>query len=226
MKRKRWSITLAVALLALSVPASAGVLQSDTNSIPAFTGITNMSINFYGITCDADVEFAVYAPNAGASNFDATFGLGADPTGGLEFVYAYQVFNLTAPLATPVTSLTVGLDGDEYNVFSPPVNVGFVAGTGTIAPSASSFVTPGLPTAPTSVRWDFLSPTIPLSTTSDVLFFTSSDGPEWDFGTIGASWSGTSDVPSPMPTTEVPEPATLSLLALGGIACLRRRRRV
>lgn len=225
MKNERWSITLAVALLALTVPASAGVLQSDPNAIGPFTGITNMSASFMGMfSANADVEFAVYAPNAGASNFDATFGTGADPTNGAEFVYAYQVFNLTA-LASPVTSLTVGLDGDEYNVFAPPVNVGFVAGTGSIAPSASYFVMSGQPT-PTSVRWDFLSPTIPITTSSEVLFFTSSDGPEWDNGTIGADWSATSTVPSPMPTTVVPEPATLSLLALGGIACLRRRRGV
>ncbi len=226
MKNERWSITLAVVLLALAVPASAGVLQSDSNAIVAFRGITNMSASFMGMfSANADVEFAVYAPNVGASNFDATFGGGADPTNGAEFVYAYQVFNLTA-LASPVTSLTVGLDGDEYNVFSPPVNVGFVAGTGTIAPSASAFVTPGLPTAPTSVRWDFLSPTIPITTSSEVLFFTSSDGPEWDNGTIGADWSATSTAPSPMPTTAVPEPVTVSLLALGGLACLRRRRGV
>ena len=212
-----------IVLLALGAVASGGVLQADPNALSLWQGITNMHNSFFTLSVNADVEFAVYEPNAGDSNFDATFGPGADPTGGSEYVYAYQIFNLTTD-SSSVTALTVGLDGDEpFNMGTTLGNIGFVAGTGDVSPSAGYLAPSDGLTSPTSARWAFS--VLPVGESSDVLYFTSPAQPESDSATVTGSWPATTQLlPSPS-NTPVPEPTTLGVLALGGLAALIRKQR-
>ena len=155
-----------------------------------------------------DVEYAVYQ----AGDYEDS---GTDPSGGTEYVYAYQIFNDLAGDVL-VSSFSVGLDSA-----ADPDDIGSDAGSGTAggtAPSASAFS--GSP--PTSAVWYFFNDTIdPPGEYSEVLIFTSPNGPQWAPATVMDS--GLSDIqnlPSP-----IPEPATLALMGLGGAFALIRRRR-
>jgi len=204
---------LVVVTWLLSAPASAGpiAIAIDPNAMPAWQGTQQ----FYATTTTSrggvstlrvDVEYAVYEPGH--------YGLsGADPSVGTQFVYAYQIFNDLAG-NVPVSTFSVGLD-PAANV----ANIGFDAGSGTTpggtTPSSSAF-NGGPP--PTSAVWGF-----PLDPPkySTVLLFTSPYGPQWAPGSLlDSGLSDKQNLPSPMP-----EPASLALMALGGVGLLARRRR-
>ncbi|KKN64605.1 hypothetical protein LCGC14_0489820 [marine sediment metagenome] len=204
----------AIVLLALGAAARGGDLEADPNALSSWQGSTNMYNSFFTIlSVNANVDFAVYEPGKFTTSFP-----GAAPIGGSEYVYAYQIFNLTTD-SSPVTALTVGLDGDEP--FNTGANIGFVASTGDVSPSASYLVAPSdgsLP--PTSARWAFS--VLPVGKSSDVLYFTSPAVPEaeGDSATVTGSWPATEKLPSP-----VPEPTTVGVLALGALAVLIRKQR-
>lgn len=219
-----------VVVLLLAATANAvTVLPADANAMGPWQGSVHVFGQLASFAVEADVDFAVYAPSPGASNFDATFGLGADPTGGTEYVYAYQVFNVTTgSISDTITEFQIGLDGDETltgnPAASPPDQLGhvfFVDGTGDVSPSSALLSDPTGTPAPTAAVWSFLSVLIPSGQSSDVLLFTSPDGPEWDSATVGGDWTASGDVPSP----GVPLPATLALLTAGSSMLLARRRR-
>ena len=204
-------VVMTAALLGCAGLALAAPLVSDPNALAAWQGTQR----FYdtdggGATLDVDVEYAVYAPgNYGLS--------GTDPSSGAHYVYAYQVFNDLLG-NVPVSSFSVGLD-PTANV----ANIGSDAGSGTpggTAPTASAFS--GSP--PTSAVWYFYLNTIdppPANEYSTVLLFTSPYGPKWmPASVMDGGLSAQQDLPSP-----TPEPATLALMALGGVAALIRRRR-
>jgi PEP-CTERM motif len=192
------------ALLGGAGAAQAGLLSANSGgAIAAFTGSQLFDDNFIGFTVSANVDYAVFAPGA----FGVAFP-GQDPSGGTDYVYAYQISNLD----TDISKMTVGLDGDE-----PLGAVGFVSDVGLVDPSAALYVGAG----PSSTAWDFDPGTLTNGTSSAILIFTSAAAPELDSTTVAAGWSNSNDLPSP-----VPEPATLSLVALGvATGCYGRRRR-
>ena len=216
--------------------ASAGVLATDLNAIEEFRGSVNLSEDWSGFPfffgegywINADVDYAVYARNEGDSYFDMTFGTGADPSDGADFVYAYQVFNL-ASLSQPIWSFTVGMDGNEYAPTVVPEFIGYVGGYG-VAPNGSRFVPADGSIPPHSARWDYdASPHLPVDQASTILFFTCPSGPEWDNGTVKSGspklMSAKDSVPSPTEAVPIPEPMTMALFGLSAFGlCVRKRR--
>jgi len=197
MKTKCSSMAGGVGMVLLLVSsAMAGPIAGDPNAMPAWQGTQQFYVTDGSATLQVDVEYAVYLP-------------------GDYYVYAYQVFNDLAG-NRPVSNFSVGLDPA-----SGAANIGWDAGAGTPGGTAPSFA--GFSgTPPTSSVWYFFSNTIdPPSEYSQVLLFTSPYGPRWAPATVmDSGLSNVQNLPSPMP-----EPATLALLALGGIAALIRRRR-
>ena len=215
-------------VLLVAAPASAVILPVDGNAMPGWQGTRLFQDSFYTFQLSANVDFAVYEPGA----FDITFGIGADPSGGAEYVYAYQIHNHLTDTST-ISALTVGLDGDT-NPLRPPEPLtngpplGYVSFLDDVLfsdfgldPSDSRAVPPGGSPPPTSMRWDFVDglPTLLPGMSSDILLFTCPALPEWDSGTLDAAWAATEDLPSPSP-----EPTTVVILAAGGLIVLRRRK--
>jgi hypothetical protein len=195
----------AVALLVASSTCHAGPLPADGNAIPGWQGSVAYVSAQGPLNLNAAVEYAVYAPNPGASKFDATFGPGADPTNGAHYVYAYQVYNLSSAF-TGVIQLSVGLDGDEpiSSLDSLPI-LG-------IDPLTAAFNPAGGPPF-SNVLWkDYgaANGRVNSGQNSSILFFTSPFGPEFDDGAIQANLPNlTHQLPSP-----TPEPSTLLLAGL------------
>jgi hypothetical protein len=178
---------------------------------------------------EAVVEWAAFFPGKFQQYLDAEYGAGVatDPSAPGEILYAYQVVSVTA--ASPgISTLTVGVDPAAG---PPPVDPRgsvaptFVAMTGGVAPSGSG-------DQGTSMLWSWGPGAALLNAgeTSPILVFTSPFAPELD--TMQVSSGVASPNPSPMVASigdrivdmEIPEPAALVLLTLGGTALLASRR--
>jgi hypothetical protein len=160
----------------------------------------------------ANVEYAVYAPGHFSSS--AALGFPADPSGGVDFVYAYQILNDQGGNQS-VINLNVGFsEGTEL-----PANIGFIAAAGGQVPSTFEFIPAGNPK--TSAKWDYLAANVlAVGAHSDILIYTSPKGPEFDNASIqgGSSLGAQRLLPSP-----IPEPATLALGIIGGAVLLLSR---
>lgn len=182
-----------VAAAACSV-ASAGPLGSDPNGIPGFTG----SVVFdNGSNVSATMDYAVFAPG--------DYG-GADPSGGTDYVYAYQVFANNARY----TTTTVGiLDGAIVANAGTDPNYAQLGGIDPLA---------GFPTFQAQSFFSLWNPPVNPGQYSTVLLFTSPQPPTFASASVANGGTGVQlEAPSPLP-----EPSTLVLLA-GGLALLRRR---
>src|SRR5262245_48184350 len=84
----------AVAVVVLTATtALAGPLFADPAALPGWTGSSGFVGANGGFKLNANVEFAVYAPGAFGTSAALGFPGGADPSGGTQFVYAYEIFN-------------------------------------------------------------------------------------------------------------------------------------
>jgi len=208
MRKTLFACGLAMLIVAGAGPATRGApLVSDPNAIPTWRGTRAFSASSGGASLQVDIEYAVYAPGAyGAS--------GTDPSGGSDYVYAYQVFNDQGG-TSPLSSTTVGLVPG-----SGATNIGSDSTSGTpggTAPATSAFS--GSP--PSSAGYYFWANTIdPPAEFSEVLLFTSPNGPRWvSAAVVDSGLADSQPLPSP-----IPEPVTLALLAAGaGLICLRPR---
>ena len=166
------------------------------------------------------VEFCVYEPG----QFQLSFP-GEDPSGGSQWVYAYQVFNNISPHPAEsigqnpdyVSRLSVGLDADEA-----AQGCYYVPGTG-IVPDGTDVID----ATSTQAGWDFTQGQMAYATGPDpppaisaVLFFTSPCGPELDRTTASGAYPGLGWVASPL----IPEPGTLAIL-LAGLGLWMRKKR-
>jgi len=211
-----------VVLLSANV-AMAGILASDPNGIPEWQGVRLFQSTIpFPPALAVNVEFCVYAPaeQGQTSNFDLTFGAGADPSEGSHYVYAYQIFNDLVPHPFPLmkdmaSRFTILLSGQDEE----PANIGSIDGLGVNVTSSAFEPTPG---PPNTAGWDF-NPKVVYGEVSDVMFFTSPGGPEEDTGNVMGSGIFASVLDMPSPST-APEPVTLTLFALSAAYVCRRRR--
>ena len=199
-KGSRGAALVAALALALACQSAQGAFYDGTNPMVGWfaEGVPYTGMMGHG---SGTMDYAVYEPGE--------FGLwfpGEDPSGGDDYVYAYQITNTGADLI----QCTVGLDGDE-----PLGSIGYLPGTG-IEPTNSHFID-GPPPTSAGWNWDYMG-----SDTTAIVIFTSDAGPEPDkasFGTDPIDLTTIYDVPSPMP-----EPVC-GLLLMGGAALVLRRRR-
>ena len=149
----------------------------------------------------ADVSYAVYAPGTYPGDR-------ADKD--TMYVYTYQVFNDASSTAT-LSSFSVGLL-DGAGAVSPDDDPTYGVAGG-VAPLLSRLV--GSP--PTSVQWTI---DVDADEHTTLLLFSSPYNYTFKAATVANGGDGDTHL---MPTP-LPEPVSLSLLALGAMALVRRRR--
>lgn len=223
-----WALAL-VSVLPYGI-AVAGPLPTDPAAIAAVQGTATINGQNAGATntFKALVDYAVYAPGTFSTSGLAFLNFPADISGGTEYIYAYEVFNVGVDES--LTLLSVGLF--TGGVANASILISNLAGTpeGGVAPINSSF-NPAGNVAHTNARWTFSSTganDLGIGDHSDILIFASPNPPQWKTSSItgtGAT-AGSALLPTP-----VPEPATYALAAIGAICLfavrsLRRRHSV
>lgn len=206
----RRAALLAMLTVFVCSSALAGPLATDPNAWSDGVITWRGSISVQSVEGDlkADVDYCVYW-------WTEYPGTDYTPTPG-EFVYAYQVY-VTG--TGPVMKFSVGMyESNEAN------NIGHDPGLGDAGghvPDSSYFTNP--PPALDAANWAW-DEGDPLVTHSDGLVYSSINAPLLFIGTVHNTGQAASDL-VPSPSDEIPEPATLGLLALGLVVAIGRRRR-
>lgn len=207
----RTTLAFALASCLFASTASAGPLDGHPNAF--FDGSTTWSgtTSFFtpgsgpGDFLSGYIEWAVFGPG------DFPYA-GYVPTPG-ELTYAYQIF---------VDAGSHSVSQMSVSVFNPADNDGSFADIGTVPDTSSSI-------GPTEVTWNFAG--IPQSSNSIGLAYSSPRLPTDLFGAVIDGGLQSFVIPLPSPgDVNIPEPATVTLLALGCIVgvpfarrALRRR---
>jgi hypothetical protein len=191
----RSSLLAVIAGLFISTWAQAGPLNGAAGALSS--GSTTFD---NGATLKGYVDWAVFNPG--------TFPYaGYTPTSG-ELSYAYQIF-VTG--AAPVSSF-------ELVLTDPADNIGNFPLSGGTAPNSQTL------TSMTSAKWTF--PGIPSGGNSTGLAFSSPRIPQSLFATVVDTGQSTWVIPLPSPGPNgIPEPASLSLAAMGCVVLGLRRRK-
>jgi hypothetical protein len=140
-------------------PVLAGPLADDPLAIPEFQGTAHFNSNEI---LKVDVDFAVFSP--GTYPDDAIHG--EDPSDGAEFVYAYQVFNVSATRDLTTLSITLDACTGAHHLQTDPL----YALTGGKDPVILALL-------PDSVIVDYLGDALPAGGYSTVFLFASPNPP-------------------------------------------------
>ncbi len=230
---------VAIAVLLLANLATAGVLTSDGNALPGWSGSIIMSGTNGSNILEAQVDYAVYTKANYLSSGDLTAYLGHVPAnpgsaGPNDFyIYVYQIFNNPAGGAVGnvgVTQMSIGLDHLNGALPTNSGSVGHDVGAPAVgAPPAFSQIIPLGATAPdTNFKWIWTGSGFAPGVNSDLLIFTSPSYPKFMQATMTGTLSTNDQDLTPRLPSPTPEPATAVLALLGGcgaMAVWRSRRR-
>ncbi|MHC4563699.1 MAG: PEP-CTERM sorting domain-containing protein [Planctomycetota bacterium] len=187
----------AVAVLLCAASAQAGVLNGNAGAYMAWTG-TQAFNNGSGVS--GTIDYCVFRPGA-FSDSSYTQAPG-------QFVYAYQVFSTGSDALSSFAMMV-------QNAAHTDGTMADLAGVGAL----SSIISAGA-----EVEWVFDSPGVDTGQSSVGLVFQSPNVPEWLLGTVVDGGGFAYAYPLPAPSAVIPEPATMTLLGIGAMALLRRRR--
>jgi len=178
-------------------------VASAAHDLPGLgTPLLSGSASYVTGSNSATVDYAVFAPG------DFT---GTDPSGGAEYVYAYQFFVNVG--SNPLYLATIAVDDpDAANQAALGTTSGVAPGLLSLDPvGTKSFVSLFNPTVVTA------------GSNSQVVLFTSPNPPT--YGTTSVTFvAAPAVVSATLIPTPLPEPATMVLLAMGGLLIRRRRR--
>jgi hypothetical protein len=222
-RQAAWILTFSLALsLMMAAEGRAGFLPSDSFAMDGWHDtVSGLTMTVGTKTVRVHIDYAVYAPGQFTLSLqnqiaggDQYIGAAQDPSGGAQYVYAYEVFN-EASSNGYLSQVSVQTDPNGQ-----ATNIGLI-GDGGLIPGSYNF------SGTTSAVWNYPyssvpadNKTIPSNNHSEILIFTSPFGPKWMRATLNNSAGpaiktdpsqGGHGVPSP-----IPEPGTLWLLVAGG----------